>query len=469
VGDQNAQRRFDRTIVEGPLLPAVWKLAWPTMLQNAAAGLQGIVDHSLVGHFVGYTANAAIGVSWQIILVVVTFMSALYTGTAVLVARFAGAGDSERVNRVVYQAFLMSLLMSVFLLAPVGYLLAPRLLDVVLAAPEVRQEALPFLRIMFVFSGGLLLSFMLGGAFRAAGDARTPFYLGIMATVLNAALDFVFIRGLGPIPAFGTRGAAIGTVMANGLVAIVGLAWLFGGRSVIQWSRSMSYRIDWAIVRALFAFGLPAGFQGIAMNVAGVMLLRFVGSLEKSAEAQAAYAVAYGELFALISWTSVGLMGAAATVVGQNMGALKPERSALGPRVAIRIGLSLAATIGALFLFIPGSLLRLFGMTDPDVVEIGTQLLRYLSISGLFVTVALTYTGALQGSGDTRSPFVISVISQIVIPLGICTVTQALRPLEPADIWRAIVIGHITRCTLTVLRFRQGRWRAIAIRLDRAQ
>src|SRR5262249_45723167 len=97
-------QRFDRSIVEGPIGPAVWRLAWPTMLQNVIAGLQGIIDHVMVGHFVGYTANAAIGVSWQIMLVVIVFISSLFTGMAVLVARFAGANEPEKVNRVVYQA-----------------------------------------------------------------------------------------------------------------------------------------------------------------------------------------------------------------------------------------------------------------------------------------------------------------------------------------------------------------------------
>ena len=102
-------QKFDRSIVEGPLGPAVWRLAWPTMLQNVIAGLQGIIDHAMVGHFVGYRANAAIGVSWQIILVVIVFISSLFTGMAVLVARFAGANEPDKVNRVVYQAFLTAI------------------------------------------------------------------------------------------------------------------------------------------------------------------------------------------------------------------------------------------------------------------------------------------------------------------------------------------------------------------------
>jgi putative MATE family efflux protein len=462
------RRPFDRSIIDGPLARAVWTLAWPTMLQNAVAGLQGMVDHALVGHFVGYTANAAIGVSWQIILVVITFIGSLYTGTAVFVARAAGAGDADGVNRTVYQAFLASLILAGFVLAPAGYLLAPRLLDVVNAAPEVKREALPFLRIMLTCSVGMLVFFMLGGAFRAAGDAQTPLRLGLAVTVLNAALNVVLIRGLGPIPGLGTTGAAIGTVTANALVGGAGLLWLFSGRSIIRWSRSMSWKVDWVLIRGLFAFGLPAGFQGIAMNIAGLLLLRFIGSLGHSAEAQAAYAVGYGELFSLVTWTSVGLMGATSAVVGQNLGARRPERSEQAPEFGARIGLALASVVGVAFFVFPRTLFGLFGLTDPIVLDLGSQLLRFLCVSGLFVTVALTYTGALQGSGDTRSPFVISIVSQIVVPLGLCGSLQAAGALTPAGVWTAIVLGHVTRATLSVLRFRQGRWRSIRVPVGQA-
>ena len=113
-------QKFDRSIVEGPVVPAVWRLAWPTMVQNVIAGLQGVIDHAMVGQFVGYTANAAIGVSWQVIIIVIVFISSLFSGMGVLVARFAGANEPEKVNRVVYQAFITALAMSV-LMAVVGY------------------------------------------------------------------------------------------------------------------------------------------------------------------------------------------------------------------------------------------------------------------------------------------------------------------------------------------------------------
>src|SRR5678809_1324255 len=129
--------RYVRSLLEGPIVPAVWRLAWPTMLQNVIAGLQGIIDSAMVGHFVGYTANAAIGVSWQIILVVIVFISSTFTGMAVLVARFAGANQPDKVNRVVYQAFLTAFGLSV-VLAAIGYAAAPALLRLVNAAPDVQ-------------------------------------------------------------------------------------------------------------------------------------------------------------------------------------------------------------------------------------------------------------------------------------------------------------------------------------------
>jgi MATE family, multidrug efflux pump len=438
-------------------------MAWPTVLQNAIGGLQGIIDHAMVGHYVGFTGNAAIGVSWQIFLVVIVFIASLFTGMGVLVARFAGANQPDKVDKTVYQAFLTAVVISLFILAPAGYFLSPTLLDLVNATTEVKAEALPFLRTMFVFSLGMLLFFMLGGALRSAGDARTPLRLGIWMTGLNIAFNVVLIPGYGPVPAFGTRGAAIGTISASLIVSSIALWMLLRGKLVVHFPHAMSRRPDWGIIRSLFRFGLPAGLQGVAMNIAGVLLLRFIGSLPHSAEAQAAYAVGYAELFSLITWTSVGLMGAAAAVAGQNLGAGHPDRAIRGVQIASRIGIAVAATVGALFLLIPERLLAIFGLDDPTVVSLGRQLLRYLAVSGFFITVALTYTGGLQGTGDTRSPLYITLVSQVLVPLGICATLQGLGKLDAAGVWSAIVLGHFTRCSLSVLRFRQGKWRHIAV------
>jgi putative MATE family efflux protein len=432
------------------------------MLQNVIAGLQGIIDHAMVGHFVGYTGNAAIGVSWQIILVVIVFISSVFTGMAVLVARFAGANQPDKVNRTVYQAFLTAAGCSV-ILATVGYFVSPLLLTLVNAAPIVRGEALPFLRTMFVGMFGMMMFFMLSGAFRAAGDPQTPLRLGVTMTVLTVIFNVMLI------PAFGTVGAAYGTIASSTIVAVYGMWRLTRPHSVIHFEHGMSLKPDFTIIRSLFRFGLPTGVQGIAMNIGGVLMLRFIGSLEQSAAAQAAFAVGYTELFSLITWTSVGLMGASATIAGQNLGAGNAERAVDGVRVASKFGLGVAAAIGLLFVAVPQYLLAVFGMSDPTVLSLGRSLLAFLSVSGLFITVALSYTGGLQGTGDTRSPLYISIISQVVVPLGLCSAFQATRGLQPTDIWLAIVVGHFTRMCLSVMRFRQGKWRNIAVDIEPAR
>lgn len=457
------KKRFDRSIVEGPLSRAVWKIAWPTMLTNVIAGMQGMVDHIMVGNLIGYQANAAIGISNQIFLVVIVFLGSLFMGMSVLVARFAGAHNEEKVNRTVYQTFLSAVFLGVFLIAPIGYFASPYLLDLVNAAPEVKAQALPFLRITFAFSIGLLIYFMTSGALRSAGDARTPMVLGVIMTLLNLGLNIVLIRGLGPIPAFGTAGSAMGTSIATGVVGLYAIYKLWSGGWVVGFPRGNGWGPDWDIIRSLFKFGLPTGIQGIAMNVGGVLLLSFIGSLAQSAAAQAAYAVAYGQIFLLVTWSSNGLMGASAAVAGQNLGAEHPDRAFAAVNTAARFGLIGSAVLGVFFFFFPQQMLSVFGMTDPAAVAIGAELLRILAFSGLFISVALAYTGGLQGSGDTKSPLYISIISQVAVPLGICFLIKTFGTLEAVHIWFAILAGHMTRCGLSVIRFLQGKWRTIAV------
>ena len=159
-----------------------------------------------------------------------------------------------------------------------------------------------------------------------------------------------------------------------------GMWLIFRPGSVIHVHTGIERRPDFSIIRALFRFGLPTGMQGIAMNIAGVMLVRFVGSLQYSAAAQAAYAVGYTQLFSLITWTSVGLMGASATIAGQNLGAGNHKRAVQGVVVASRYGLVVATIVGSMFLLIPNRLLQIFGMTEALVGSLGVQLFQYLSL-----------------------------------------------------------------------------------------
>ena len=459
------QSRFDRRLVDGPILQAVWIIAWPTLLQNLIAGLQGLVDHVMVGHYVGFTGNAAIGVSWQIFIVVIVFIASVFSGMGVLVARFAGADRPDKVARVVFQVFGLTILLGLTVFAPIGLFAAPALLDFVNAEATVQAEALPYLRIMFVGSFVTMLFFMLSGALRAAGDAKTPLRMGLALTVMNISFNVVLIAGLGPIPAFGTKGAAIGTILANALVASYAAWRLFTGGWIIDLRPVMTWKPDLDVIRKVFSFGLPTGFQGMAMNLGGVILMRYVGSLEHSAEAQAAYAVGYTQLFSFASWTAMSMMSSASTIVGQSLGAEKSERALVTPWAATRVGLCVALPLSLAFLLVPDLLLGAFGMEDAQVLSLGGQLLGFLALSALFLTTALSYTGALQGTGDTRSPMYISIVSQLILPIALCAAFDAFGGLQAIEIWFAIVLGHFFRALLSILRFQQGKWRSIRVDL----
>ena len=161
-------------------------------------------------------------------------------------------------------------------------------------------------------------------------------------------------------------------------------------------------------------------------------------------------------------------MGATAAVAGQNLGAGHPDRTIRGVHVAAKIGVAAAAAIGALFLLIPRILLAAFGMTEAGVVDLAVELLTFLSVSGFFISVALVYTGGLQGTGDTKSPFYISVVSQLAEPLILSATLQQTAMLTATWIWTAILLGHLTRCGLSVVRFRQGLWRSIRVDIEPA-
>lgn len=420
------------------------------------------MDHIVVGKAVGYTGLAALGVGWPIFAVVVVFISSLHTGMGVLIARFAGANEHRKVGRVVYQSLLACTVLGVLVFPPIGYALSPWLLGLVNAAPEVQQEALPYLRTLFLSCWGVLMFFMISGAFRAGGDAQTPMRLGFAMTAINLVLSLVLVRGFYFIPALGTVGAALGTTLANSATAAYGIYHLARGGSSVSLNTNR-WGPDWKILSALFRFGLPSGVQGLVMAVGAALLVGYIGGLEQSAEAQAAYSVAYGQLFSFINWIGLAIMSAAATVAGQNLGARSVDRAARTAFSASMVGVVVTAPIAALFLFIPRQLLQIFDIKDEQVLQIGEELLVYLSGACILLVIGLAYTGALQGTGDTRSPLIVALVSKLLAPLGLCALFDLTIGLTAPRIWIAVVFGFFLRAVMSVRYFQRGKWRDIQV------
>lgn len=467
-----ALREFDDELISGNIVWSVWKLSWPVTLLNLINGVHGMVDHVLVGHYVSSTsnaANAAIGVAWQVFLVIVVFIASLFHGMNVLISRYAGRQDRENMSRVAYEAFLGSVYILLFVVAPLGYLLSPHLLDLVGAPSEVQVLALPYLRVLFVLGAPLFLSFMFTGAFQASGDAKTPLMLGVLATALHIAISYVLITGAGPFPAMGTVGAALGAVLAPLLTVSISIALVLQRKMLIL--PPARYRLipDLATMKVIARIGIPTGIQGVLLNIGGVAIMWVLGSLDKTiaASALAAYTICYAQLFSVVTWTSFGLRAAAGTLMGQNIGAGKHERGKNAVRVAATFGAGWAIVIGIIFWFFPAQLLSLFSATDGPILEIGISLLRYLTFSGVVLAVALALTGGLQGAGETKLPMYIAFLTQIVVLLGTCWWFDWHGTLTPAHVWMAIFISHLSRLLLTWLVFRTEQWAHTVVELDR--
>jgi Na+-driven multidrug efflux pump len=322
----------------------------------------------------------------------------------------------------------------------------------------VHAHALPYLRLLFTCGSPLFLTFMFTGAFQASGDPKTPLKLGILSTVLNVAISAVLITGAGPFPALGVVGAALGTILATSVSAGIALGLIVSGRTLLTAPPRRALRPDPGVIRVIMRIGLPTGVQGVLLNLGGVFLLKYIGMLEFSSAAQAAYTICYSQLFSLVSWIAFGLRSASGTLMGQNIGAGKPDRGKRAVLVAAGFGVLWASAVGVVFWSGGAALLGLFGATKEPVFGYGVTLLRYLSFSGVLLAAALALTGGIQGAGETKLPMYIAFLTQIVVLLGYCGFHAARGDLDTGTVWTAILVSHLSRLVLTYAVFRTERW-----------
>ena len=454
-------REFDHELVSGRISRSVFKLAWPMVVMQLVNGSTGFVDHILVSRFVdapNSAANAAIGISWQLFLVMVVFVASFFKGMSVLIAQHAGKKDREAIGRIAYNTFFAATYLQIFVFAPIGYLASPALLNFFNADPEVQVYALPYMRIMFTCAWGMFLMFMLTQAMQASGDARTPLKLGALSTIINIVVTAILITGAGPFPEMGTMGAAIGSCVAPIPSVCIALKLMYSGRLILAPPKRIPWIPDREIVMAVIRVGIPTGLQAVLLNLAGAFLIRYVGMLPNSAAAQAAYTICYGQWFNLVTWTAFGLRAASATLMGQNLGAGQMQRGKDSVGFVARVGACWGALLGVLFLTQGHVFMGLFKASGEPVLSYGIEFLRFLAVSGVFLAATLAYTGGLQGAGDTKTPMWIAFVTQIGILLGLCEIFLRTGHLTTTTIWMSIVIAHIMRFMLSFYFFRRGSW-----------
>ena len=444
-------------------------LAVPMVGANVLQSVQTMVDMYFVGGL-GPEALAAVGMSGTIIMVLITVFMGIHSATVAMIARAVGAGEEGRAEHVCGQAVLLTILFSA-VVSVAGFAIAPWLLRALNAEPGVVSLGTGYLHVTFAGMFFLVSTFVLNGVLTGAGDAVTPMMLGALATVVNCVLNPIMIRGYLGFPALGVSGSALATVVARTIALGVGVWMLTRGQlRVTPGLRDLVPALR--TVRRFIVIGAPGSLQmstRMLMNLALVAIVATFGTA-----AVAAYTV--GVRLRMIGFMPLfGLAKASSAMVGQNLGAGRPDRAEQSAWVALGYGL-LAATVGAVFFFALAPHLVAFFNDAPEVVAIGTTFLRVTAVGLVAAAVGIVLSMAMNGAGDTLSPLVITIAVlwgfQMPCAIYLAGVSELWGVAIPfrdvfafvsfgseTGIWVAMVVSAVIQAVAMAAWFSTGHWK----------
>ena len=452
---QKYMRKARGDLTQGSLLKHLLRLAGPIILSYILQDAFNIIDMIFVGRL-GPGAIAAVGVSGNLLRLIGVFALGISTGTGIIVAQYLGARDRAQAEHIVMQSILLAVFFSICVTL-VGYPLAkPGLLAVRMKDPEVLKLGTTYMHIILIGISTMFLSMTLGSIFRAGGDAFTPMLVLIVSTVINIVLDPLLIFGLWGFPKLGVAGSAYATLTGRGIGVIILLYLCWTGRAPIS-LRSVRFRVDFTRMFAILRLGVFSSMQGFWRHVSRLGFLWVIGPYGKTVVA--AYTLCM-RLRILVMNPGFGIANSVAPLVGQNLGANQVDRAERSARVANILGATIMAVIGAIFLVFPETFIRIF-TPDTDVIEIGTVYLRFLAPTFGFIAFSLVLGKALNGAGDTFSPMVITLGSQLIVGLGLVIILSRLIGLN--GVWIGIALSNIVQGSAMWLWYHTGRWKSIKI------
>jgi putative MATE family efflux protein len=445
-----AGRELDFT--SGPVGRAVILLAIPMVLEMAMESVLALTDAFFVSRL-GTDAVATVGLTEAMISLLYAVAIGAGMATTAMVSRRIGERDSEAAGVAAAQSMLLGLLLSLAVAVP-GFLFAEELLKLMGGTPELVASGHGYTRVLFGGSSTIMLIFLLNAVFRGAGDAAIAMRVLWIANLVNIVLDPCLIFGLGPFPEMGITGAAVATTIGRGVGVAVQLWLLFRGSNRI--------RVRWPdllprarLILRLVRLSVGGVLQLLIGTTSWVVLVWIVGGFGAAAVAGYTIAIRLVVFAVLPSW---GLANAAATLVGQNLGAGQPERAEAS---VWRAGLyNMVFLLGVAILFIAGAepLIRVFS-ADPEVVRLGVSCLVWVSFGYPFYAWGMVVVQAFNGAGDTYTPTVINLFCYWLFQLPLAHLLAHSAGLGPAGVFAAITLAESLIAVVGLLVFRRGRWR----------
>jgi putative MATE family efflux protein len=441
---------------QGRIGRAILLLAIPMVLEMMMESLFAVVDIFFVSKL-GSSAVAAVGLTESLLALIYTVAMGLGIGVTAMVARRIGEQSPDEAAVATVQAIILGAALSLAI-GLVGGLTAPRLLSLMGAEPEVVRVGRAFATIMLGGNAAVLLLFVLNAAFRGAGDAAIAMRVLWLANGINLLLDPCLIFGLGPFPELGVTGAAVATTTGRSVAVIVQLLLLlYGSGRVRVRARHLKLRLE--VMFRLLRLSGTGMFQVFVSTASWIGLVRIISSF--GSEALAGYTIAMRiVIFALLpAW---GLANAAATMVGQGLGARDPDRAERAVWIAGRMNLYFLGAVGTLFMIAAGPIVALFG-GDAATSAQAVLCLRIVSAGFFFYAYGMVLTQAFNGAGDTWTPTLLNLICFWLLEIPLAWLLAHTLGLGPTGVFASITVAFSTVAALSGLLFRRGKWKVSVV------
>lgn len=442
----------EQDFTEGKLSRAILLLSVPMVLEMAMESVFAIVDIFFVSKL-GPDAVATVGITESMITVVYAIAIGLSMATTSIVSRRIGEKNADSASRAAVQSIITGFFASLLIAVP-GIIFASDLLRAMGANQQIVEELSAYTSIMLGSNTVIMLLFIINAVFRSSGDAAISMRVLWIGNIINIILDPCLILGLGPFPELGIKGAALATTIGRGVAVIYQLSILFAGNKRVKILKK-HLRINYRLILKILKISLGGIGQNIIATSSWIILVRIIS--EFGSAALAGYTISIRIIiFALLpSW---GISNAAATLVGQNLGAKKPDRAEKSVWITGAINMILLGLFGIVMILFPKNFILLF-IDDPEVVKSGVLGLRIISMGFLAYGLGMVLVNSFNGAGDTATPTRINLIAFWLIEIPLAYILAIHLGMEERGVFIAIVIAETILTIIALILFRQGKWK----------
>jgi len=444
------------SLIEGNILKSIIFLSIPILIGNLLQSLYNLTDTFWVGRL-GAEAVAAVSLSFPVIFLIIGLAGGVGLAGMILVAQHKGREDKENIDKVSGQTFLITIIASLVLSA-IGYFLTPSIIGWYGAEAGVVSGAVSYMRISFM---GLIFVFgysIYQSLARGVGDAKTPVYIVLGTVLLNFLLDPLFIFGWKFIPAYGVGGAAIATLGTQAVALIAGFMVLNSGRKGIH-LKMHHFKPDFILIKKIVKLGVPSSLEQSSRSIGFILMAGIVASFGTTI--LASYGIGQN-IIMLVIIPALSLSIANSTLVGQNMGAGKPERAEKIARMSTLLGFIFLTMIGILLFIFAPYVVQVFVPGETEVIKYGAQFIRVAALFFGFIGINMASFGTLRGAGNTSITMKIAWLSMI-IQVGAAYFLSKYTPLAQYGLWMGFPISSIIGAAIAFTIMMKGDWKKIKI------